>query len=69
MDVSKSTIADMISEFKVVRRGSEYVFENVSDEESIRSCNVVTHPISVRAIGYFLIGHVQHHFGIVRQRY
>lgn len=69
VDVSKRTIADLISEFKVVRRGSEYVFENVSDEESIRSCNVVTHPISVRAIGYFLIGHVQHHVGIVRQRY
>ena len=29
----------------------------------------MTHPMSVRAIGYFLIGHVQHHVGVVRQRY
>lgn len=69
VDVSKRTMADLVSEFKVVRRGSEYLFENVSEEESKRWCNVVTHPMSVRAIGYFLIGHVQHHVGVVRQRY
>lgn len=69
VDVSKRTMADLISEFRVVRRGSEYLFENVSDEQSKRWCNVVTHPISVRAIGYFLIGHVQHHVGVVEQRY
>jgi len=69
VDVSKRTMADLLSEFKNVRKGSEYLFENVSDEQSIRWCNVVTHPMSVRAIGYFLIGHVQHHVGVVRQRY
>ncbi|HEV8428930.1 MAG TPA: DinB family protein [Pyrinomonadaceae bacterium] len=69
VDVSKRTIADLVSEFKVVRRGSEYVFENLNDEQSTRSCNIVTHPMSVRAIGYFLIGHVQHHIGVVRERY
>jgi uncharacterized damage-inducible protein DinB len=69
VDVSKRPMADLISEFKVVRRGSEYVFENVNEEQSRLLCNVVTHPMSVRAIGYFLIGHVQHHVGIVRERY
>ena len=69
VDVSKRTMADLISEFKVVRNGCEYLFENVSDAQSKRWCNVVTHPMSVRAIGYFLIGHVQHHVGVVRQRY
>jgi uncharacterized damage-inducible protein DinB len=69
VDVSKRTMADLISEFKVVRKGSEYLFENVSDEQSKRWCNVVTHPMSVRAIGYFLIGHVKHHVGVVRERY
>lgn len=69
VDVSKRTIADLVSEFKVVRRGSEYAFENINDGQSKRSCNIVTHPMSVRAIGYFLIGHVQHHVGVVRERY
>ena len=69
VDVSRRTMADLVSELKIVRRGSEYLFENVGNEQSKRSCNVVTHQMSVRAIGYFLIGHVQHHLGIVRQRY
>ena len=69
VDVSKRTMADLISEFKIVRKASEYLLEHVSDEQSNRSCNIVTHPMSVRAIAYFLIGHVQHHVGIVRQRY
>lgn len=69
VNVTKRTMADLVSEFKTVRKGSEYLFENVSDEASLRSCKIVTHPMSVRAIGYFLIGHVQHHVGIVRHRY
>ena len=69
VDVSKRAMTDLLSEFKNVRKGSEYLFENVSDEQSKRWCNVVTHPMSVRAIGYFLIGHVQHHVGVVRERY
>ena len=50
-------------------RGTEYLFENVNDEQSKLWCNVVTHQMSVRAIAYFLIGHVEHHVGVVRQRY
>jgi len=69
VDVGSRTMADLISEFGVVRNGSEYLFENVSNEQSKRCCNVVTHPMSVRAIGYFLIGHVQHHVGVVGERY
>jgi len=69
VDVSKRAIGDLISEFKAVRKCSEYLFENVSDEQSKCWCNVVTHPMSVRAIGYFLIGHVHHHVGVVEQRY
>jgi uncharacterized damage-inducible protein DinB len=69
VDVSKRAMADLVSELKIVRKGSEYLFANVSDEESKRCCNVVPQRMSVRAIGYFLIGHVQHHVGIVRQRY
>lgn len=52
VDVSKRTMADLISEFQVVRKGSEYLFENVNDEQSRRWCNVVMHPMSVRAIGF-----------------
>jgi uncharacterized damage-inducible protein DinB len=69
VDVSNRTMTDLISEFKVVRRASEYLFENITDEQSKGWCNIVTHPMTARAIGYFLIGHVQHHIGVVKDRY
>ena len=69
VDVSKRTMADLISEFTTVRRASEYLFENITDEQSKRWCNIVTHPMTARAIGYFLVAHVQHHMGVVKERY
>jgi len=69
VDVSSRTMEDLISEFKTVRQGTEFLFKNLTDEQSRRLCNVVTHPMSARAIGYFMIGHVLHHIGVVRVRY
>jgi hypothetical protein len=69
VDVSNRTMWDLISEFKTVRKATEFLFKNMTDEQSKRSCNVVTHPMSARAIGYFIIGHVLHHNGVVRVRY
>jgi uncharacterized damage-inducible protein DinB len=69
VDVSGRTLKSLIEEFRVVRAGSEYLFLNVDDEQSRRPCNVVTHPMSVRAIGHFIIGHAIHHSNVVRERY
>jgi uncharacterized damage-inducible protein DinB len=69
VDVSNRAIGDLISEFKTVRNATESLFKNMTDEQSKRLCNVVTHPMSARAIGYFIIGHVQHHIGVLRARY
>jgi len=69
VDVSSRTMRDLISEFKTVRSATEFLFKNMTDEQGKRLCNVVTHPMSARAIGYFIIGHVQHHVGVVRDRY
>src|SRR4030095_958014 len=69
VDVSKRALSSLISEFKAVRTATEYLFQNLSEEQSKRWCNVVTHPMSTRAIGYFMIGHVQHHIGVIKERY
>lgn len=69
VDVSDRSMSDLISEFKIVRTGTEYLFRNMTDEQSQRYCNVVTHPMSARAIAFFIIGHVLHHTGVVRERY
>lgn len=62
-------IQSLIAEFKAVRGSTEQLFEYLTDEQSRRSCNIVTHPMTARAIGYFIIGHVLHHVNIVQTRY
>jgi uncharacterized damage-inducible protein DinB len=69
IDVSSRTLPDLISEFKSVRSATEFLLTNLTDEQSQRWCNVVTHAMTARAIGYFMIGHVLHHLGVVRERY
>ncbi len=69
VDVSHRTLESLLSEFKAVRGSTERLFENLTDAQSRRQCNIATHPMSARAIGYFLIGHVQHHLNVIEERY
>ena len=69
VDVSQRTLQTLISEFKAVRAATEHLYAHMTDAQSKRQCNVVTHPMTARAIGYFLIGHVNHHLNIINQRY
>jgi len=69
VDVSNRTLPDLIAEFKSVRSATEFLVKNLTEEQGQRWCNVVTHPMTARAISYFMIGHVRHHVGIVRERY
>src|SRR5215471_19292114 len=69
VDVSARSLPSLIAEFKAVRTSTEQLYEHMTDEQSERVCNVVTHPMSARAIGYFTIGHINHHLNVVRERY
>ena len=69
VDVSHRTLQSLVSEFKAVRSSTEQLFENVTDDQSKLQCNIVTHPMTARAIGYFIIGHIQHHLNVIKERY
>jgi uncharacterized damage-inducible protein DinB len=69
VDVSRRSLHSLISEFKAVRASTEQLYEHMTDEQSMLRCNVVTHPMSARAIGYFSIGHIHHHLNVIRERY
>jgi uncharacterized damage-inducible protein DinB len=69
VDVAHRVLQSLLSEFKSVRASTEQLFENLTDDQSKLSCNIVTHPMTARAIGYFMIGHVQHHLNIIEERY
>ena len=69
VDVSARNLESLISEFKSVRNSTEQLYQHLTDAQSEMSCNIVTHAMTARAIGYFLIGHVQHHLNVIQQRY
>jgi uncharacterized damage-inducible protein DinB len=69
VDVSQRSLQSLLSEFKAVRASTEHLYANITDAQSKLKCNIVTHPMTTRAIGYFVIGHVKHHLNIIQQRY
>ena len=69
VDVTRRSLPSLLAEFNAVRASTQILYENLSDAQSKMQCNIVTHPMTARAIGYFLIGHVKHHLNVIEQRY
>jgi hypothetical protein len=63
------TLADIEAELLAVRASTRALFAGLADE----SLTIIGHanglPASPRAIGYVLVGHLRHHFGVLRERY
>ncbi len=55
------TIQDLLTEFSAVRQSNLLLFKSFSDEQLKRMGTASENPISVRAIGFILIGHQKHH--------
>jgi hypothetical protein len=68
-DVSDVTMADLIDEFKALRGASEKFYAHLSEHAEALKANTETHPITARAVGYIIIGHIMHHIGILKERY
>ena len=68
-DASQRTLESLISEFRAVRSSTEQLFENMTDAQSKRWCNIGTAPMTARAIAYFIIGHARHHVGVIQEKY
>lgn len=60
---------DMLEEFQMVRNASEHLFRSFDGEEMERSGVASNNPITVRSLGYIIVGHAIHHQGIVKERY
>ena len=59
----------LLKEYKALRLASVALFESFSDEMLVRIGNASNSDISVRAIGFILIGHENHHSQIIKERY
>lgn len=62
-------IQDLLAEFSAVRYSTLFLFKSFSEEQLKRMGTASGTPISVRAIGFIIIGHQKHHQHIFQERY
>lgn len=72
-DVSNRSLDEMLQEFRSLRASTEEFFRNITESQSELRARMLTdavhHPITARAIGYIIIGHINHHINTIKERY
>lgn len=68
-DANSRSIQDLLAEFSAVRYTTLFLFKSFSAEQLTRMGTASNTQISVRAIGFILIGHQKHHQRVFQERY
>lgn len=63
------SIQDLLTEFSAVRHSNLLMFKSFSEEQMARIGIASENEISVRAIGFILLGHLKHHQNVFKERY
>ena len=66
---NKRSIQDLLSEMLVVRQATLSLFKSFSEEQLLRKGIASNNLMSVRALGFTIIGHQNHHQRIFLERY
>lgn len=62
-------IEDFLTELVAVRQSTVLLFKSFSEEQLSKIGMASDNPISVRAIGFIILGHQKHHLRIIEVRY
>lgn len=68
-NANNRSIQDLLSELALVRQSTLFLFKSFSPEQLAKIGTASDKKVSVRAIGFILIGHQKHHQEVFRQRY
>ena len=60
---------DLLDEFKTVRRSTEIMFGSFDNEQLETSGMANNNSVYVLAIGFIIVGHVNHHLKVIKERY
>lgn len=63
------SIMDLLTELSSVRHSTLILFKSFSQEELMRIGTANDSPMSVRALGFVIIGHQNHHQRVFEERY
>lgn len=68
-EATNRSIQDLLTEFSAVRHSNMFLFKSLSDEQFKRIGIASNAAVSVRAIGFIMIGHQKHHQKVFEERY
>ncbi|MBK8601213.1 MAG: DinB family protein [Flavobacterium sp.] len=68
-NANRRSIQELLTELAVVRQATLSLFKTFSHEELLRSGIASNNTMSVRAFGFVIIGHQNHHQRIFEERY
>lgn len=66
---NKRTFESLLSEYKSIRHATDALFNSFDDEMLVAIGIASNSPISVRALGFIIMGHENHHCEVLRERY
>jgi hypothetical protein len=68
-NANQRSIQDLLTELLVVRQASLTLFKSFSEEQLLCKGIASNNPMSVRALGFIIIGHQNHHQKVFEERY
>ena len=68
-NANNRTWKSLVEEMRLVRKTTELLFENFSEDILNQSGISNNNAVTVNAIGFITVGHVYHHVGVIKDRY
>ncbi|QCR21042.1 DinB family protein [Pontibacter sp. SGAir0037] len=62
-------VSSILAEYAAVRQATIELFKSFDEEMLLQEGIANKNPVTVRAIGYIILGHEMHHLNILQQRY
>lgn len=66
---TKRSIMELLTELSAVRHATILLFKSFTEEQLVRKGIASENPMSVRAVGFVIIGHQNHHQKVFEERY
>ena len=66
---NNTKLSDLIAEFLYLRKANGIFFQNLTEEDWLRTGTASDATVSVRALAYIMVGHIRHHLKILNERY
>lgn len=68
-DANSRNFSELLEEYASVRQATVTLFSSFTDEKLLCKGVAGTGEVSVRALGFLVIGHEKHHIKIIKERY